>query len=80
KELNAKDMVEQDINYEEIEKIEKIGSEYSEEIPATTQKPTTLCVIIDNNYGEICHYNRISNKRLQELVGVWKIDANAVEE
>ncbi|CAG8684283.1 911_t:CDS:2, partial [Dentiscutata heterogama] len=80
KELNAKDTVGQDINYEEIEKIEEIGSEYSEEIPATTQKPTTLCVIIDNDYGEIRRCNRISNKRLQELVSVWKIDANAVEE
>ncbi|CAG8558395.1 12906_t:CDS:2, partial [Cetraspora pellucida] len=66
--------------YEEIEEIEEIGSEYSEEIPATTQKPTTLCVIIDNDYGEIRRCNRISNKRLQELVGVWEIDANAVEE
>ncbi|CAG8526829.1 16347_t:CDS:2, partial [Dentiscutata heterogama] len=78
KELNAEDVP--DISYEEIEEIEEVSSEYSEEIPATTQKPTTLCVIIDNDYGEIRRCNRISNKRLQELVGVWEIDANAVEE
>ncbi|CAG8625716.1 14483_t:CDS:2, partial [Dentiscutata erythropus] len=65
KESNAEDVaVGQDINYE---KIEEVGSEYSEEISTTIQKPTTLCIIIDNDYGEIRHYNRISNKRLQEL-------------
>ncbi|CAG8646756.1 5530_t:CDS:2, partial [Dentiscutata heterogama] len=61
-------MVGQNINYKKIEEIEEIGSEYSEKIPATIQKPTTLCVIIDNYYEEIRCCNRISNKRLQELI------------
>jgi hypothetical protein len=41
-------------------------------------KPMTECVIIDNEHGEIRRCNQSSAKKLQELLGVWEIDASAV--
>lgn len=42
-------------------------------------KSTTPCVIIDNERGEIRRCNEISVKRVQELIGVWEIDEDAVD-
>jgi hypothetical protein len=57
---------------------EAAGNEYVEEVPMIESKPTTECVIIDNEHGEIRRCNQSSAKRLQELLGVWEIDASAV--
>ncbi|CAG8500579.1 15006_t:CDS:2, partial [Racocetra fulgida] len=54
--------------------------EYTEEIPEIKAKPTTPYVIIDNEHGKIRRCNETSNKRLRELIGVWKIDMDAVNE
>jgi hypothetical protein len=73
KDLNAEDItVWQETNYEET------GSEYTEEVPMITAKPTTPCVIIDNEHGEIRRCNGTSVRRVQELIGVWEIDMDAV--
>ena len=75
KELSEEDVTDwQEINEEET------AIEYTEEIPDITATPTTPCVIIDNEHGEICRCNRPSDKRLLELVGVWEIDINAVDD
>ncbi|CAG8803142.1 1496_t:CDS:2, partial [Dentiscutata erythropus] len=59
---------------------EETGNEYTEEILTIKTKQTTPCVIIDNDHGEIRHYNRESAKGLRELIGVWEIDKDAVND
>ncbi|CAG8503423.1 8102_t:CDS:2, partial [Dentiscutata erythropus] len=59
---------------------EETGDEYTEEIPAIMTKQTTLCIIIDNNHGEIRRCNRESAKGLRELISVWEIDEDAVND
>ncbi|CAG8737669.1 5884_t:CDS:1, partial [Dentiscutata heterogama] len=56
------------------------SSKYTKEIPKIKAKPITPCIIIDNKYEKICCCNETSNKRLQELIGVWKIDMDAINE
>ncbi|CAG8564937.1 2281_t:CDS:2 [Cetraspora pellucida] len=59
---------------------EETGDEYNEEISIIKTKQTTPYVIIDNNYEKIRYYNRESAKRLQELIGIWKIDKDAIND
>ncbi|CAG8472933.1 2346_t:CDS:2 [Dentiscutata heterogama] len=73
KELNMENIIIlEEASYEET------GSEYTKEIPEIKAKPITLCIIINNNHRDIGHYNRTSKKRLQELIGIWKIDIDAI--
>ncbi|KAF0384490.1 hypothetical protein F8M41_011602 [Gigaspora margarita] len=57
---------------------DKTGNEYTEEILAIKTKQFTPCVIIDNDHEEIQCCNRESVKGLQELIGVWEIDKDPV--
>ncbi|CAG8482611.1 20163_t:CDS:2 [Racocetra fulgida] len=57
-----------------------IGNEYIEEISTIKAKPTTPCVIINNDHREIRRCNRESDKRLRELINVWEIDIDAVND
>ncbi|CAG8453283.1 12555_t:CDS:2 [Dentiscutata heterogama] len=75
KEFNAEDIsVLQEINYEET------GGEFIKEIPSVKAKPITSCVIIDNDHKEIRRCNETSTKSVRELIGVWEIDMDAVNE
>ncbi|CAG8567858.1 11777_t:CDS:2 [Cetraspora pellucida] len=43
-------------------------------------KPTTTCIIINNEHSEICCYNNTSAKKLHKLIGVWKINKDTVHD
>ncbi|CAG8743422.1 4340_t:CDS:2, partial [Dentiscutata erythropus] len=75
KEFSAEDIpILQEISNEET------GDEYIEEIPVINTKQTTPCIIINNDHGEIQCCNRESAKRLRELISVWEIDEDAVND
>ncbi|CAG8686647.1 9877_t:CDS:1, partial [Ambispora gerdemannii] len=51
-----------------------------ERTPTQNQK-LTPCVVIDTNQGEIkCCDSTTSLRRLEQMIGTWEIDANAVED
>jgi len=62
-----KDLGEGDVTVQQDDE-EETEEKYTQEIPIITANPTTPCVIIDNDHGEI----RCCNKTSAELVGVWE--------